>query len=99
MAVVASVPFFSPDRIASRASRAVTARVWRMARVHVSSGVIDVGVQVSCCSTESPCVSLVNCNSASGGGTCLASGGGTAQYTCSSCTYGSDVMNGPCPRK
>ncbi|CAF2748531.1 unnamed protein product [Rotaria sp. Silwood2] len=46
--------------------------------------------------TGSPCV-VVNCNSTGGGGMCTEVGGGSSNYTCYGCSYGSSVLDGPCP--
>ncbi|CAF1010268.1 unnamed protein product [Adineta steineri] len=49
-------------------------------------------VQVS-----TPCTSSINCNSASGGGTCQPIGGGSVGYTCIGCNTGVNVTGGACP--
>ncbi|CAF1502720.1 unnamed protein product, partial [Adineta steineri] len=52
---------------------------------------------LSLSSIASPCASWANCNLVGGGGICLASGGGSADYKCIGCSYGTDVTNGVCP--
>lgn len=66
-----------------------------MDRAPVRSSSMLMVTLVSSLSTGDPCAS-VNCNGNGGGGTCVATGGGSTSYTCTMCSYGSSVSNGMC---